>query len=216
MNRRCEAPPARRDRHKARFAAGRWRRGTTPRLARSEAGTLSAAASSCMVACSCGTCPGTTAWLRRGTGNYGVGVRVVAEVAALLVEHRGSVLVSWQPLGQPVLTEEHVGGDDALVHDEGAVLEVHAVRATDFASHVALYEENVYGLENVANLDGLPATRATVIALPMKLEGGSGGPVRIVAHLPEWPPGHSAPSTAPPLRVSPLRCHAHADKPHVR
>ena len=58
-------------------------------------------------------------------------------------------------------------------------------QSTDFASHVALYEENIYGLENVANLDGLPATGATVIALPMKLEGGSGGPVRIVAHLPE-------------------------------
>lgn len=58
-------------------------------------------------------------------------------------------------------------------------------QSTDFASHVALYEENIYGLENVANLDSLPATGATVIALPMKLEGGSGGPVRIVAHLPE-------------------------------
>lgn len=58
-------------------------------------------------------------------------------------------------------------------------------QSTDFAAHVALYEENIYGLENVASLDGLPATGATVIALPMKLEGGSGGPVRIVAHLPE-------------------------------
>lgn len=58
-------------------------------------------------------------------------------------------------------------------------------QSTDFAAHVALYKENIYGLENVANLDGLPATGATVIALPMKLEGGSGGPVRIVAHLPE-------------------------------
>lgn len=58
-------------------------------------------------------------------------------------------------------------------------------QSTDFQSHVTLYQENIYGLENVANLDELPTTGATVIALPMKLEGGSGGPVRIVAHLPE-------------------------------
>ena len=57
-------------------------------------------------------------------------------------------------------------------------------QSTDFQSHVTLYKENIYGLENVAALDELPATGATVIALPMKLEGGSGGPVRIVAHLP--------------------------------
>ena len=54
-----------------------------------------------------------------------------------------------------------------------------------FRSHVTLYKENIFGIENVANLNELPATGATVIALPMKLEGGSGGPVRIVAYLPE-------------------------------
>ncbi len=58
-------------------------------------------------------------------------------------------------------------------------------QSTDFASHVALYRKNIPGLENVANLDKLPATGATVIALPMKIEGGSGGPVRIVAFLPD-------------------------------
>ncbi len=57
-------------------------------------------------------------------------------------------------------------------------------QSTDFQSHVTLYKQNIYGLENVADLNELPATGATVIALPMKLEGGSGGPVRIVAHLP--------------------------------
>lgn len=58
-------------------------------------------------------------------------------------------------------------------------------QSTLFESHVTLYKENIAGLENVANLDEMPATGATVIALPMKLEGGSGGPVRIIAHLPE-------------------------------
>jgi len=37
----------------------------------------------------------------------------------------------------------------------------------------------------VANLDELPPTGATVFALPMKIKGGSGGPTRIVAFVPE-------------------------------
>ena len=40
---------------------------------------------------------------------------------------------------------------------------------------------NVPGLENLTNLDQLPARGAIVIALPMKIEGGSGGPLRAVA-----------------------------------
>lgn len=54
-----------------------------------------------------------------------------------------------------------------------------------FESHVRLMEANVPAFENVAHLDRLPATGAWVIALPMKIEGGSGGPLRIVARLPE-------------------------------
>jgi kynurenine formamidase len=37
--------------------------------------------------------------------------------------------------------------------------------------------------ENLANLGELPATGAWVVALPMKIAGGSGGPLRIVALL---------------------------------
>ena len=54
----------------------------------------------------------------------------------------------------------------------------------DFAAHRAFAAANVYGLENVANLDRLPPTGATVIALPMKIAGGTGGPARIIAILP--------------------------------
>ena len=43
---------------------------------------------------------------------------------------------------------------------------------------------NVSNLENLTNLDQLPPTGAIVIALPMKIEGGSGGPVRVVALVP--------------------------------
>jgi kynurenine formamidase len=39
----------------------------------------------------------------------------------------------------------------------------------------------------VANLEELPETGAWVIALPMKIAGGSGGPVRIVALVPGKP-----------------------------
>jgi kynurenine formamidase len=42
---------------------------------------------------------------------------------------------------------------------------------------------NIPGLENVANLDGLPEKGYLVVALPMKIAGGSGGPCRIVALL---------------------------------
>lgn len=53
----------------------------------------------------------------------------------------------------------------------------------DFIVHQIAAAANVPGLENVANLDQLPSTGAWVIALPMKIAGGSGGPVRIVALL---------------------------------
>ncbi|MBI2686998.1 MAG: cyclase family protein [Acidobacteria bacterium] len=53
-----------------------------------------------------------------------------------------------------------------------------------FETHQVLSESNVYGLENVANIERLPATGATLIAAPMKIENGSGGPVRLLAILP--------------------------------
>ena len=56
-------------------------------------------------------------------------------------------------------------------------------QSTRFESHVALFEENVPALENVANLDKLPDDGFTLVALPMKIKGGSGGPVRIIAIL---------------------------------
>ena len=42
---------------------------------------------------------------------------------------------------------------------------------------------SVYHLENVTNLDRVPAKGVIVVVAPMKLEGGSGGPVRILALL---------------------------------
>ena len=57
-------------------------------------------------------------------------------------------------------------------------------QSTDFRAHVTLYAENISGFENVANLDLLPEAGSYVVALPMKIEGGSGGPLRIVAFVP--------------------------------
>jgi kynurenine formamidase len=54
-----------------------------------------------------------------------------------------------------------------------------------FDAHVALMEQNVPAFENVANLDKVPTKGAHVIALPMKVKGGSGAPLRIVAFLPD-------------------------------
>jgi kynurenine formamidase len=39
--------------------------------------------------------------------------------------------------------------------------------------------------ENVADLTPLPEQGSFVAALPMKIAGGSGGPLRILARLPE-------------------------------
>jgi kynurenine formamidase len=56
-------------------------------------------------------------------------------------------------------------------------------QSTLFESHRALFEKNIPAFENVANLEQLPLKGFSVIALPMKIKGGSGGPLRIVAIL---------------------------------
>jgi kynurenine formamidase len=58
-------------------------------------------------------------------------------------------------------------------------------QSTLFETHRALLELNIPAFENVADLDKLPATGIYVIALPMKIKEGSGGPLRIVAWVPD-------------------------------
>jgi kynurenine formamidase len=57
-------------------------------------------------------------------------------------------------------------------------------RSTDFQVHRVAAARNVPGFENLTNLDQLPLRGALVIALPMKIEGGSGGPLRAIALVP--------------------------------
>lgn len=54
----------------------------------------------------------------------------------------------------------------------------------DFPVHRIAAEANVPGLENLTGLAALPESGAWVIALPMKIAGGSGGPLRAVALVP--------------------------------
>ncbi len=54
-------------------------------------------------------------------------------------------------------------------------------QSTLFESHRILFEKNIPAFENLANLDQLPLKNFQVIALPMKIKGGSGGPLRVIA-----------------------------------
>lgn len=54
-------------------------------------------------------------------------------------------------------------------------------QSNDYLAHRALAAGGIPVFENVANMQDLPATGFEVIALPIKLKGGSGGPARIVA-----------------------------------
>lgn len=80
-----------------------------------------------------------------------------AQAAALLVVDRRAKLI-----GIDTASVDHGPSQDFLVH--------RIVAGADAA-----------GLENLDNLDKLPATGAVVFALPMKISGGTGGPARIVA-----------------------------------
>ena len=87
--------------------------------------------------------------------SYGV------EAAKLLVDERGAAAL----------------GIDTASIDYG--------RSTDFRVHRIAAARNVPGFENLTNLDQLPPRGAIVIALPMKIERGSGGPLRAIALVPQ-------------------------------
>jgi kynurenine formamidase len=50
-----------------------------------------------------------------------------------------------------------------------------------FESHQILFARNIPAFENVGDMSALPLKDFVVVALPMKIGGGSGGPLRIVA-----------------------------------
>lgn len=67
-------------------------------------------------------------------------------------------------------------GCDSMSVDYGA--------SGDFAVHRLALGSGLYHLENLADLSALPETGAFLVVAPIKLEGGSGGPVRVFALLP--------------------------------
>lgn len=84
-----------------------------------------------------------------------------ANATSLLVNERGVAML----------------GVDTASIDYGA--------SKDFPVHRIAAAGNVAGLENLTDLDKLPPTGTLLLALPMKIEGGSGGPARVVALVPQ-------------------------------
>ena len=57
-------------------------------------------------------------------------------------------------------------------------------QSTMYETHRALFERDVPAFENLTNLDRLPPRGALIVALPMKIKGGTGGPLRAIAIVP--------------------------------
>jgi kynurenine formamidase len=53
-----------------------------------------------------------------------------------------------------------------------------------FPNHATMHGAGKFGLASLTNLDQLPATGAVVIAAPLKIVGGSGSPLRVLAIAP--------------------------------
>jgi kynurenine formamidase len=53
-----------------------------------------------------------------------------------------------------------------------------------YPAHTLMHGAGRWGLQCLANLDQLPATGALIIAPPLKIQGGSGSPLRVLALIP--------------------------------
>ena len=122
---------------------------------------------------------GSIVLLRTGFGQYwpdpeaylGTAKRGAAGAAALSFPGLGTDAALWLMQERKI---NAVGIDTASI-DYG--------KTTDFSTPVALMSNNIPAFENVANLDRLPATGVYVVALPAKIRGGSGAPLRIIARV---------------------------------
>jgi kynurenine formamidase len=121
--------------------------------------------------------PGTIVLLRTGFGKYygdrkkymGTEERGAEAVAKLHFPGLDPAAARWLTQNRSI---KAIGLDTPSI-DYG--------QSTLFESHRVLFDKNIPAFENVANLEQLPLKGFSVIALPMKIKGGSGGPLRIVA-----------------------------------
>jgi kynurenine formamidase len=124
--------------------------------------------------------PGTIVLLRTGFGKFypdrkrylGTDERGAAAVANLHFPGLHPDAARWLTQNRKI---KAIGLDTASI-DYG--------QSTLFESHRTLFVHDIPALENVANLDKLPGKGFFVIAMPMKIRGGSGGPLRIAAIIP--------------------------------
>jgi kynurenine formamidase len=123
--------------------------------------------------------PASIVLLRTGFGQYwpntqrylGTALKGVAGIAALSFPGLAPEAARWLVSERGI---KAVGIDTASI-DYG--------KSALFATHVELMSHNIPVFENVANLHLLPPTGAYVVALPVKIRGGSGGPLRIIASI---------------------------------
>jgi kynurenine formamidase len=97
--------------------------------------------------------------------------------------------------GQAAVPELHFPGIDSGAARWLVERRVHAVgidtpsidygQSQTFDTHRILFAADIPAFENVAHLERLPNKGSFIVALPMKIAGGSGGPLRIVAQLPQ-------------------------------
>ena len=123
---------------------------------------------------------GVIVLLRTGYGRYwpdrvaymGTDARGAEAVKGLHFPGLASAAATWLVENRDI----HAIGLDTPSIDYG--------QSSGFESHRILFEQNIPAFENVARLERLPEIGFHVIALPMKIRGGSGGPLRIVAVVP--------------------------------
>jgi kynurenine formamidase len=83
----------------------------------------------------------------------------------------------------------HVEAAKMLIEETGAqsiasdTLSLDHGPSADFATHYAWLPTNRFGIENIANLDKVPAAGATVVIGAPAHRGGTGGPARIFAMM---------------------------------
>jgi kynurenine formamidase len=102
----------------------------------------------------------------------GTKLRGVEGVRALLFPGLDPKAAAWLVRERQV---KAVGIDTASI-DHG--------QSTKFETHITLLSQNVPVFENLSDLQELPDQGFDVIALPMKIDGGTGGPLRVIAVLP--------------------------------